>query len=163
MPILKTVTGNLITMFKNGDFNEIAHGVNCHHAMGSGIAPQIANAYPEVRKCDNDTQYGDHNKLGKCFFTSTKDGIVVNMYTQFYPGKEDKTVLYNSIRQCFKQLNSLTKKPVIFQDLEKDDYWTLGIPMIGSGIAGGNWNVIEKIINEVTPNIRIILVKWDGS
>lgn len=26
----------------------------------------------------------------------------------------------------------------------------LAIPKIGCGLAGGNWNIVEKIINEVT-------------
>lgn len=36
----------------------------------------------------------------------------------------------------------------------------LGIPMIGSGLAGGNWSRIEIIIKKETPNMEVTVVEF---
>ena len=57
------VDGDLIKLAKEGMFDVIAHGCNCHSTMGAGIAPQMAKAFG----CDRFGMelYGsDVNKLG---------------------------------------------------------------------------------------------------
>ena len=56
--------GNLITLAKERHFDIIAHGCNCFCTMGSGIAPQIAKAFPEAYDVDQKTVKGDKKKLG---------------------------------------------------------------------------------------------------
>ena len=60
--------------------------------------------------------------------------IIVNAYTQYhYNGHH---VDYNAIRSIFKCL--------------KEDFYfcRIGFPIIGAGLAGGDWNIISKIIRE---------------
>ncbi|WWS23940.1 hypothetical protein vBKpnAMK2_00291 [Klebsiella phage vB_Kpn_AM_K2] len=38
----------------------------------------------------------------------------------------------------------------------------LYIPKIGAGIAGGDWELIEKLINLATPDIDIMVVEYEG-
>lgn len=40
---MKVITGNLIKLAINGDFDVIIHGCNCFCKMGAGIAKQIAS------------------------------------------------------------------------------------------------------------------------
>lgn len=172
MPIVRTVKGNLISMFKEGRFDEVVHGCNCFNNMGAGIARQIARAFPEVFAKDRTTDKGFAGKLGT--FNHTKiesvrngNGMVCNMYTQYYPGNEDPDVLYKTIRQGFTKLNDMTDPPleIVGSDgkMEKVHYWRCGIPLIGAGLAGGDWEEIRKIIDEVTPNMAITVVEWDGT
>ena len=157
MSIVKTVNGDIISMFKNRDFDVMLHGCNCFHTMGAGVAGRIAKAYPEALISDKSTEYGI-DKLG-CYSTaSTNYGVIVNAYTQFLPGKESPSILYSSIGKVFSDLNRLLNSNIA-NILGIDDV-TIGIPKIGSGIAGGSWNKIEKIINEVAPDLRIVLVEY---
>ncbi len=38
----------------------------------------------------------------------------------------------------------------------------IGIPKIGAGSAGGEWKVIERIIEEETPDLKITLVVYNS-
>jgi hypothetical protein len=57
-----------------------------------------------------------------------------------------------AIEKVFTEVNALA-------DIDK---LRIGIPMIGAGLAGGDWDIIEKIINRVTRNMNITLVKYKG-
>lgn len=145
-----TKKGNLLTAFANGEVNTIVHGCNCFHTMGAGIAGQIAKLYPGAFDVDKTTPYGDIRKLGTySLFTTPDNGDIINAYTQFKPGKENPYYLYASIEEVFRQIN--------FDFANK----TIGIPRIGAGIAGGNWNTIFNIIAKVAPNVNIIVYYMD--
>ncbi len=151
--INKTMKGDLIDLAKKGYFDAIAHGCNCFCTMGAGIALQIKNNFPEAHQEDLDTPYGDMGKLGKFSMALTNYmGIsgnlaVLNLYTQYgYHGKDLADL--QAIRKVFTDLNIRFKGD------------TLGIPKIGAGLAGGNWEEISAIINEVTPDLNIILVEY---
>lgn len=132
--------GNLIEAAKAGEVNVIAHGCNCHNTMGSGIAPQIKNAFPEAFAVDQATIKGDFNKLGTYTLAQSGDVKVFNLYTQFgYWGRNkglrdlDYNALYDSMDSMRKALEGLPDVRV-------------GIPAIGAGLAGGDWKVIQAII-----------------
>lgn len=82
--------------------------------------------------------------------------LVVNMYTQYYPGREDPDVLYKSISNGFRRLHNSKLL---------DEKTRIGIPKIGAGIAGGNWVKIKALIEKAMPGRDITLVvlpevKW---
>ena len=132
-PKLPTVQGDLLAMFDAGEVNAIVHGCNCFCTMGGGIAAQIAQRYPAAEARDNDTVPGDSRKLGSIDIASVPEGIVINAYTQFHPGGD---VNYEAIDSAFKSVRDVIK----YNDIR------LGVPAIGAGIAGGDWNIISKII-----------------
>ena len=82
--MLKYVKGNIVT----GDYTIFCQQVNCKHRMGSGLARQIRNAYPEVYR-----EYMNVQKqiLGYILPVFTTDGrICVNMFAQDNYGKDGK-------------------------------------------------------------------------
>lgn len=159
MPIVKTVPGNLLKMFKDDEFDIIVHGCNCFHTMGSGIAGQIAKEFPEAFAKDRLTsRHGDRSKLGWYTYALTLHGVIVNGYTQYYPGQCPKTLLYRSIGEVFQRLSD----DVDFFYRGKKEI-LVGIPKIGAGIAGGDWPVIEGIIDGVSERLSITVVDFDGS
>jgi O-acetyl-ADP-ribose deacetylase (regulator of RNase III) len=153
MPIVKTVKGDLLKMFREGHFNEIVHGCNCFHNMGAGIAAQIAREFPDALAADKaGFDYGDKSKLGDYTVVGTQYGLIINMYTQYNLGRvRNKKSLYDTIRIGFQRLD---------KDGDINDGWKIGIPLIGAGIAGGDWDTIKGIINEATPNSQIIVVEY---
>lgn len=152
---MKTVKGNLVDMFLNGEFKVMIHGANCFKSMGAGIAGEIRNKIPEAVIADN--LYGisgDKNKLSNWSLATVRRktggiGVVINLYTQYNPGKD----LYEeALILGFKKLAPLFSQEV-----------SIGIPAIGCGIAGGNWEEISPKIAKIFKNHNITFVEYDDN
>lgn len=125
----------------------IAHGVNNQDVMRSGVAKVLFEEYPEVKK-----EYHRHNKqvrydfLGSIHLIDCKEKLVFNCYTQECFGYYGiKYVSYDAIESCFENIVRISQDKSLGHLFNE-----LAIPKIGCGLAGGNWNIVEKIINEVT-------------
>jgi len=149
--MIKYVDGDLIKMAQNGDFDVIAHGCNCFCNMGAGIAPQIKSAFHLAYVADCNTTSGDINKLGTISFSDSERPIVVNIYSQYDTKgrREGKIDLdYDAIRSGLLEMKL------------KFSGKTFGLPMIGAGLAQGDWNIIEKIIEDVMFGEYVTIVKY---
>lgn len=138
---MKTKQGCFLEALENGEVDAIAHGVNCQGGFGSGIAGQIAKIYPEVKESylrQFDFGWG----LGQVDGVKTDSGkYVFNCATQFeygYDGK--KYVNYGAVYECLKYVRNFCKNR---------DIKVLGLPRIGCGLAGGDWNVVKALIEEI--------------
>lgn len=136
---MKTVTGDLLELARNGAFDVIVHGCNCFHTMGAGIARPVSALFPEALQADKATPYGERAKLGTISAALIKRGDisfhVVNAYTQFeYRGPGPK-VDYSAVQSCFEAIAAR------FPDAR------IGYPMIGAGLAGGDWRTISSSID----------------
>ena len=133
-----------------GDFDVIVHGCNCFCTMGAGIAKQIKKAFPKAYQADQNTICGDQTKLGTItYYQNKKNPIVVNAYTQFDFGRSNINADYDAIRQCMKRIK------LQFSGMK------IGLPKIGAGLAGGDWEIIETIINEELDgeDVTVVLFK----
>lgn len=139
-------------MALDGQFDVIVHGCNCFCTMGSGVARQIREKFPEAYQADKNTARGDYGKLGA--ITSARieanDLTVVNAYTQFRYGAEKMHVDYKAVRECFKKIAKQFKgKKIAF-------------PAIGCGLAGGDWNIVSKIIDEELAGEDYVFVEYSN-
>ena len=137
---MKTIKGDLIKLALQGNFDVIIHGCNCFNTMGSGIAKQVRSELPAAWEADQLTVKGDKSKLG--LYTRALIGLpestftVINAYTQYKYGTDRMHVDYKAVRSIFKNIKVwYTGKRIAY-------------PMIGAGLAGGDWEVISNIINE---------------
>jgi O-acetyl-ADP-ribose deacetylase (regulator of RNase III) len=134
----------------------VAHGCNCSGGFGSGFAKSVADKYPQVKE----GYLHRHNtrgwKLGDVQLINVGDGsgrILANCGTQYKYGKPDQGpyVSYPAIRE-------ITKKLV--------ESFPQGFAMvkIGAGLAGGNWDIIERIVNEEsgTIEVRVYVIPTTG-
>lgn len=151
--IINYIKGDIVALFLNG--NSIAHGCNCFHTMGAGVAGQLAKAYPRVLEIDKtSTDYGSREKLGDMsivFKYSKGPSICFNLYTQYEPGPN---LDYGALVNCMIELNrvvgnSMLIRPVIY------------IPRIGCGIAGGDWDKVSQLIDMFTPDIDLVVVDYE--
>lgn len=129
--------GDLIAMARQGEFDIIVHGCNCFCTMGSGIARQIRETWMQPYIADAATLTGDYNKLGTYTSSVVEDGklTVINAYTQYdfnRPGEKKDVFEYISFQMILQKLR------YVYGD--KALRW--GFPMIGAGLAGGDWNWI---------------------
>jgi O-acetyl-ADP-ribose deacetylase (regulator of RNase III) len=149
---LKEVRGDLIQLALGGKFEVIAHGCNCQCAMGAGIAKAIRETFPEAWEIDQATTPGDRSKLGTCTFAKVdREGrsiIVVNAYTQFSASGEGVLVDYDAVASCMRWIKELFSGKCI------------GLPQIGAGLAGGDWEAIEQIIAEEFANEDVTIVRY---
>lgn len=140
--IIDIIQGDLLST----PYKHIAHGVNCQNKMGSGVAKAIFTIHPEVKSAYHEFCSGIPlgSRLGEVQPVDCAGVMVYNCFTQFNYGYDgQKYVSYEAILKCFKTLNRY---------LSGED---LAIPKIGCGLAGGNWQVVSALINEVTPDLNI--------
>lgn len=127
----------------------ICHQVNCRGRMGSGIAKQIRERFPEVYRVYSE-RYEDairvlrspDQMLGSTDIVQipNTDRYVVNMYSQRSYGYDGKRYTsYKAFRYILQELK---------KDIPTD--CTIGFPKgIGCGLGGGNWSKISSMIEEI--------------
>lgn len=152
---MKEIEGDLLKLANDGVFDVIVHGCNCFCTMGAGIAKAIRDVFPAAYEADSETGKGSRDKLGT--YSSAEVSLdtgtltVINAYTQFnYRGSGIKAD-YDAIRNVFRRI--------------KVDFpgQRIGYPMIGAGLAGGDWPTIKAIIDEELTGMDYTLVVFKPS
>jgi len=147
---MKIITGDLLMLAKQGKFDVIVHGCNYHCTMGAGIAKSIKQQFPEAYAADCQTEKGSKAKMGTYSKAKIEQVTVINAYTQFNWRGKGCLVDYEAVRQVFRAI--------------KKDFSgkKIGYPLIGAGLAGGDWEIIAKIIDEELAGENHTLVKFTG-
>lgn len=147
---MRVVHGDLISLALAGEFDVVVHGCNCQCVMGAGLARQIKRVFPEAYSADLETKRGDRGKLGSVSVAAVKRGgvdlWVVNAYTQFRYG-HGVNVDYGAIRGSFREVRC------------RFDGFRVGYPRIGAGLGGGDWGIIEPIIEGELEGMNHALVE----
>lgn len=152
---MRTITGDLISLAKAGQFDVIAHGCNCMHVMGGGLAAQIRRHFPEAYAADLATPRGNPAKLGTCSMATVTTAAgnldVVNAYTQLDFGAGRVQVDYAAVRSCMAWISSAYRGRRI------------GLPQLGAGLGGGDWRRIEAIIRDELGQEDLLIVQFAGA
>ena len=149
MPKIKT--GDLIAAAKNGEVNVIAHQCNCMINMGAGIAPQIKKSFPEAWYADSMTVKGDHSKLGTFTVATSGNVRVYNLYGQHHWKKNP-----NQINTDYQALTaSLLRMADDLKSLNTEI--KIGLPKIGCGLGGGDWQIVSEIIQETLADYDVTI------
>ena len=146
----KEVYGDLIQLAKKGNFDVITHGCNCMSNMGAGIAVPMNYAF-DVSTFPMEQLGVDINKLGNIdyrSFITEAPLVVVNSYTQYVPSVKMKPLDYEALTLCMRKINHTFKGKHI------------GLPKIGAGLAGGDWERIKKIIQVELKDMDITVVLY---
>lgn len=152
----EVIDGDLIRLALEGNFNVITHGCNCFCTMGAGIAPMMDHAFDCGHYKKEGPKYnGDMNKLGTIDFETraATDGsplVIVNSYTQygFRPRNGLPALDYDALALCMKKINHLFPDQII------------GLPKIGAGLAGGDWERIKSILKCMLIDMHIKVVNY---
>ena len=150
---MKIIKGDLVQMAAREEFDVIAHGCNCFCTMGSGIALQIKKEFPSAYIADCNSTKGDINKLGQITYSLLDHGFrkplfIVNMYTQYQYGRDKRYADYDAIKSCMIKLGERFSAVGV----------KIGMPKIGCGLGGGDWNIVSKIIEEQLSHRDITIV-----
>lgn len=153
---MKEINGDLIQLAKKGQFDVIVHGCNCYNTWGAGIALQMKSAFPQAWDVDRNTIKGYERKLGKYtkatidiqLESSIHQLTIVNAYTQLRPGVNLLQQNYKAIADCFVRIK------------REFSGKCFGIPLIGCGLAGGEWDIVGEIIDNIMDDEDITLVRY---
>ena len=167
---MQTRKGNLLDI-KRGI---IVQGCNCQGKMGKGVAQSIRDAYPSIYRAytafhekgrlklgttqncvsvlDGQTPWAKLHKDALC--SDLPEGLViVNAMTQNFYGKDGKLYAdYDAITSAFARIRMLARDsglPVYF-------------PLIGCGLAGGEWAEVAPRIDTALGDIEGTLIEYAG-
>jgi len=124
-----------------GDGNKIiVHICNDIGKWGAGFVLAVSKRWTEP-----EAEYRKINdyELGNVQYVSVEDDIIIaNMIAQHGVGYDENNnppIQYGALRICLADVNDRAYKSNA----------TLHMPRIGTGLAGGDWQVIENIIKNV--------------
>jgi len=146
--MIKEIKGSLL----DTECIVIAHGVNCQNVMGAGVAKALYTKWPKVKESYHKVCEGKKASelLGNVYLTDIGGQLVANCFTQKGYGTHERMLDYDALRSCMGGL-----KTFFYQ-------WRtvkcLAMPRIGCGLAGGDWEKVREILEEVFPEEFTILV-----
>lgn len=178
------IKGDLIKLALAGEFDVIAHGCNCFSTQKSGVAKQMSETF-HTDKFESEvysTYYNNISKLGniedytfvlnhsKYSLKEQLDYIisddinpavsneesngeiiltVINCYTQYGFNSSVKPLDYEALTLCLRKINHLYPNKHI------------GLPKIGCGLAGGDWERVEQIIKNELTDCEVTIVEYE--
>lgn len=139
----------------------IPHVCNNINLFGAGFAAYIGSHYPIVK--ENFHMLGNKAKLGQTQFVLCETNndykhsiIVANMIAQ--NGVRTKNNIrplnYAALVHCMCEVNSYIRDIKQKQEILKVEIHT---PKFGSGLAGGDWLFIEKLIEDIWTNYPVYI------
>jgi len=160
--------GNMLEEVSNGF---MVQGCNAQGVMGGGIALSIKNMYPEAyRQYRDKWEHGsylvfpgetDHKHIQELEMGTiipvqvTHNAIMVNAITQrFFTSHPysngGREVDYEAVAKAFELINEL---PSLYEDVDP----ILNFPLVGAGLAKGNWDIVASIIDETVTHMDKVL------
>ena len=127
----------------------ILHVANIYCSFGTGIAKEIRKRYPRAYQVDKMTKHADSSKIGQFTFAAAdknQEQSVANLYAMTGIGTSKRQLSYDALIECLENLKSWMIK------MEMDNE-IIGIPYgMGAGLAGGDWIIVESIIQSIFTN-----------
>ena len=129
----------------------LLHSCNSLGVMGAGVAKLIREKWPKAYQDYRDSYDSYGLPLGSIVSSKQPDGkIILNAITQDTVGRFGVHVSYWAVANVLYQLD---------QHVTVQKVGSVAMPMIGSGLAGGEWSVIEAIIENTAKNFQPIIYK----
>ena len=125
----------------------LINGCNAQGVMGSGIALQIKRKWPEAYEYYKYAYVNGGLELGTILTVDCDDKLVIHCITQeFYGGDSNRVYVdYCAVKNYLRFVNHNFKQH------------SIAMPKIGCGLANGDWNIIEQIINETMVDCQPIV------
>lgn len=133
----------------------IVHGCNMQGVMGAGVAKAVKQKYPQCFEVYQHRLRTQYTALGGViYYYSNKDLLIANALTQRYYGSRMREVNYAAIVNSFQHILSHRSKFGI-------NLKTINFPKIGAGLGGGDWSIIEQLINDCDPDDTVEKICWE--
>lgn len=151
--MIKYIKGDVIKALKDDKVDYLLHCCNAQGVMGSGIARQVKEQFPEAYKA----YMFDYTNVAKdrLLGTISGDSGVINAVTQQYYGYDGKRYTnYGALASCLSEIF------YHIQDSQECDYSLKGRTVIGipykmaSDRGGADWGIVLELVEH--------LLSWAG-
>ena len=183
---MKFFSGDIL----NSGATIICHQVNCMGVMGSGLALQIKNKFPEVfGDYWNAVNLLNNECFGGCLVSKRNDGqgYIANLFSQyFYKGiykttdeyvnsgvdpfklpeiNTDYTVdtRFTNYEALYRSLKNLRDKKIkyLLDEGKINESDRIAFPyQMGSNRGGGDWNIVKTMIDSIFSNTEFRIEIW---
>lgn len=132
----------------------IGHGVNTHGVMGSGIAVQFKQRFPQM--------YEEYRR--RCFAGELQAGGVYPYDAG--PGQGGKHLfVYNIASQAAPGANAtyqwlLMGVAAALRDADEKGIKTLALPRIGAGVGGLEWSRVRRVLEALAESFDCDIEVW---
>lgn len=144
----------------NGGNVVIPHVCNNIGLFGAGFASYVASNFPDVKA--NFEMLGTKNKLGHVQYVKVlsnksykREMFFANMIAQnkVISPKNPRPLNYEALVKCMSDVRSFCL------ELSKhtENQTEIHCPKFGSGLAGGNWDLISELIKDIWSNIPVFV------
>lgn len=136
----------------------LVHGCNATTSPAGGIAGVIFDRWPNAEKVHHElvNVYRPSNAillLGEVSMVlAATNLLILNAITQMKPGAG--SLSYEAVRRSLIRVGKIAK---MYNDSQGTSLPII-MPKIGAGIAGGDWKIIEFIINETLTKDHEVIV-----
>jgi O-acetyl-ADP-ribose deacetylase (regulator of RNase III) len=124
--MVKEIRGDIIKLFKTGEFDAIIHNCNCCHDFDQNdLSKQIKSDFIKALRVDEQkTLFGCYQKLGTFSVCNAKPGKIINLYTHILPGANTEyAALVKGIHRINKHYRG--KKIAINQITKNETQWII--------------------------------------
>lgn len=128
------VQGNLL----RSNCDVLVHGCNCFVTWGAGIALQVKKEFPMAYEEDRQTRVGDIHKLGHIQIVPCTGKYIINLYSQYDCSTNTVQLEYGALGRGLRRVKE-------WADL-RANWPKIGMPRIGCGLAGGDWDQVSQLI-----------------
>ena len=134
--------GDVIDAAMSGEYDMFMHGCNCLNIMGAAVAAQVRAKIPKLYEADQEFRISSDDRLGLFSnVTSINRTMMCNLYTQYLPATTGRQLNYGALVSALKSaVEVYCESMVLSQPIN------ICLPRIGSGLAGGNWEIVEEIL-----------------
>ena len=127
----------------------LGHGINCKGAMRAGIATQFSKRFPDMYEWYKKECRAFRIKPGHAYLWPDPSGVVIaNIASQYRPGNDAR---YDWTIAGLRE---------VIQICEESTIPKFAIPLIGCGIGGLNWDVLETKIQREFGDHKTDIEVW---
>lgn len=119
--------------------SHILHCANAKGVMGAGVALAIKHRWPIAFDDYRQAFIDGELALGATVWSDTGEKVIIHLVGQEAFGRGHCHADYGAIRAGIREVNARAEA----RRIER-----IAMPRIGAGLAGGDWPVIERIIEE---------------
>lgn len=144
---IKYINGDLF----NTQLKVIMHGCNARGGFNSGVAGEIRKQYPKAYEVYKEAHNNGLLELGRIFYAVDNGKLIINAITQKNYGRDKNIVYcdYRAIEEVMFRCNEFCNNIYPFDNV--------AMPMIGAGLANGDWDIISKIIEKELTDVRPVV------
>lgn len=145
---MRYITGNLFEKIPLDRHILIPHCCNNIKLWGSGFVLAVSNYFPDAKE----VYLHNSMELGHVSYYQKDNVIIANMIGQSGVGN-NKPIRYAALVQCMEDV----KRKIIESQNSEYIIEEIHAPKFGSDRAGGKWELIEELIQEIWRDFPVVV------